>query len=53
MTFEDEDRVGIIAFAGVELDFVGSSSSDVGFVRRDAETIYLGLGVGYLSTAEA
>lgn len=53
MTFKDEDRIGIVAFARVELYFVGASSGDVGFVGRDAETIYLGFGVGYLSTAEA
>jgi len=53
MTFEDEDGIGIVAFARVELDFVGTSSGDVSFVGRDAKTIYLGFGVGYLSTAEA
>jgi len=53
VAFKDEDRIGIVAFARVELDFVGASSGDVGFVGRDAETIYLGFRMGYLSTAEA
>jgi len=53
MTFEDEDRVWVVAFARIELDFVGTSSGDVSFIGRDAETIYLGLGMWYLSTAEA
>ena len=53
MSFKDEYRIRIVALAGVELDLVCASSRNVGLVWRDAEAVYLRLGVGYLAAAEA
>lgn len=53
VSLERENRSWIVTLTRVELDVLASGGSDKSLVWRDAETIDLGVGVGYLATTEA
>jgi hypothetical protein len=50
---EREDGIGVCGFDVVELDGVVAGSREVAFVGRDAETVYLGIGMGDGAGADA
>jgi hypothetical protein len=53
MPFEGEDSAWVGGFDVVELDRVVASGGEIAFVGRNAEAIYLGIGVRNCARANA